>query len=581
MRRKSQISTEYLLLAALAILLTLPLFTNMGKLGVEGKAYTAIAENERNCELIASQIEEARSLGRGSQLTTTIHLPKNLQGLTIDGDAVTLAFDTEQGRQEVVCYINALAKISDQGLPASALKEGTIELQFTPKGHFVCVGPAGGDCTETACFDNLDNDGNGCTDLDDSGCDNAEDTSEGGGFCCGNGRLDAGEACDTPVMPYRLCQDYDASYVGGTLACHPPDSPAACQLNFGQCHKCGNGAIDPDMGEECDCGTDGCAPDELNGQSCVTLNYVEGTLGCTASCSLDTSGCTNCGNRAIDPPETCDDGRNGDPYDNCLDTCQANFCGDGFRYWTREECDDGNTDPLDGCDDCVIARFPGCPGEWSGSPIFSKSSPIFNKQLFAAHQIHGHPWTLPSETEAPVPRFAVLFQAPPVQCNDANADNNDDCLANCQNNVCGDGFQNVGVEACDLYVYNSNTGTCTPPESPTPCQLTRCVDGYVQTPNGQGTGGPANDGREDCDDGNLNQADDCLNSCTWSRCGDGIRNTPNHQGQNEECDGTDFGGKTCADYGFSGGTLRCLSACSVINTGQCTGKIDGGDDQIE
>jgi len=107
------------------------------------------------------------------------------------------------------------------------------------------------------------------------------------------------------------------------------------------------------------------------------------------------------------------------------------------------------------------------------------------------------------------------------------------------------------------------------------------VDGYVQTPNGQGTGGPANDGREDCDDGNLNQADDCLNSCTWSRCGDGIRNTPNHQGQNEECDGTDFGGKTCADYGFSGGTLRCLSACSVINTGQCTGKIDGGDDQIE
>ncbi len=564
MRRKSQISTEYLLLAVLAILLTLPLFLTVDEQTI-GKAYTATAENERNCELIASQIEEAWSLGRGSQLATTIHLPKNLQGLTIDGDAVTLTFDTEQGRQEVVCYIDTPAKVSDLGLPASALKKGTIELQFTPKGHFVCVGPPGGECTETECFDNLDNDGNGCTDLDDSGCENAEDTSEGGGFCCGNGRLDAGEACDTPVMPTRLCTNYDPAYVGGTLACNPPKAKEACQLDLSDCHKCGNAAIDADMGEECDCGTDGCTPAELDNNDCQTRGFLGGPLGCTSACGFDTSGCAspNCGNAVTEPPEECDDGRDGDPYDYCLDTCQANICGDGFRYWTREECDDGNTDPLDGCDDCVIARFPGCPGEWSGSPIFSKGSPVFNKQQFAARQIYGQPLTLPPETEAPVPLFAVLFQAPPVQCNDGNADNNDACLANCQWNTCGDGFQNVGVEACDLFVYNSNTGTCTPPESPTPCQLTRCGDGFPQNPNGQGTGGPKDDGREDCDDGNLDQGDDCLTSCVWSRCGDGIRQSPNHAGQNEDCDLTDLAGQSCE----FGGTLECYPDCSLDTSG--------------
>lgn len=35
------------------------------------------------------------------------------------------------------------------------------------------------------------------------------------------------------------------------------------------------------------------------------------------------------------------------------------------------------------------------------------------------------------------------------ECDDGNADNSDDCLANCSNNVCGDGYEYVGVEECD------------------------------------------------------------------------------------------------------------------------------------
>lgn len=45
---------------------------------------------------------------------------------------------------------------------------------------------------------------------------------------------------------------------------------------------CGNGFIE--AGEQCDA-------DNLNGASCVTQGFPYGTLGCTASCAFDTSGC--------------------------------------------------------------------------------------------------------------------------------------------------------------------------------------------------------------------------------------------------------------------------------------------------
>jgi Concanavalin A-like lectin/glucanases superfamily/Domain of unknown function (DUF2341) len=45
------------------------------------------------------------------------------------------------------------------------------------------------------------------------------------------------------------------------------------------------------------------------------------------------------------------------------------------------------------------------------------------------------------------------------------------------------------------------------------------------------------------------------------RCGDGVQQAP------EGCDGTDFGGATCASLGFSGGPLACTSDCTVDETG--------------
>jgi hypothetical protein len=43
-----------------------------------------------------------------------------------------------------------------------------------------------------------------------------------------------------------------------------------------------------------------------------------------------------------------------------------------------------------------------------------------------------------------------------------------------------------------------------------------CGDGILQTPNTEGAGGPANNGVEDCDDGNAVNTDACSNSCAWT-----------------------------------------------------------------
>ncbi len=82
-------------------------------------------------------------------------------------------------------------------------------------------------------------------------------------------------------------------------------------------------------------------------------------------------------------------------------------------------------------------------------------------------------------------------------CDDGNTENNDGCLADCTEASCGDGFVNEGVEACDDGVNDGAYGGCE-----VGCQALAafCGDGQVNGP-------------EDCDDGNDDLADGCLDSC--------------------------------------------------------------------
>lgn len=53
-------------------------------------------------------------------------------------------------------------------------------------------------------------------------------------------------------------------------------------------------------------------------------------------------------------------------------------------------------------------------------------------------------------------------------------------------------------------------------------------------------------------------------------CGNGIKEI------NEQCDGNDFGGQTCSNFGFSGGSLSCNSNCTVNTSGCFTAGGGGG-----
>ncbi len=64
-----------------------------------------------------------------------------------------------------------------------------------------------------------------------------------------------------------------------------------------------------------------------------------------------------CGDGNLDPGEACDDGfAENAPDAECLHTCVAASCGDGYIHTGVEECDDANLDASDGCDDCARTR---------------------------------------------------------------------------------------------------------------------------------------------------------------------------------------------------------------------------------
>jgi cysteine-rich repeat protein len=125
-------------------------------------------------------------------------------------------------------------------------------------------------------------------------------------------------------------------------------------------------------------------------------------------------------------------------------------------------------------------------------------------------------------------------------CDDGNTVNGDGCSAACQ------------VEAG--YQCSGQPSVCLP--------IAVCGNGIKDIGEG-------------CDDGNTVSGDGCSATCQVETgyqcsgtpslcmpfCGDGIIAGP------EQCDGMNFGGKTCQTYGFSSGTLSCTQSCTVNLSG--------------
>ncbi len=114
---------------------------------------------------------------------------------------------------------------------------------------------------------------------------------------CGDGSQQAAELCDGADLAGQTCQSL--GFAGGTLGCLPD-----CTFDTSACDAggptCGNGVAE--TGEDCD-GAD------LGGLTCLDLGYTGGTLGCV-DCAFDTSGCISgsgsCGDGHLDAGEECD-----------------------------------------------------------------------------------------------------------------------------------------------------------------------------------------------------------------------------------------------------------------------------------
>ncbi len=103
---------------------------------------------------------------------------------------------------------------------------------------------------------------------------------------CGDGAVDSafGEECDGTNLNGATCQTVGGGFTGGSLSCG-----TNCRFNTAQCTGgssgfCGDGVID--VGEQCD-GTN------LGGKTCSDYGFTSGSLSCTGSCTINTSGCTS------------------------------------------------------------------------------------------------------------------------------------------------------------------------------------------------------------------------------------------------------------------------------------------------
>jgi len=137
---------------------------------------------------------------------------------------------------------------------------------------------------------------------------------------CGDGVVGAGEPCDDGnVANGDGCSD--TCQVESGWSCF--GEPSTCSST------CGNGVID--VGEECD-------GSGLGGATCVSAGFDGGTLLCTATCLLDTSGCYACPDGVCSAAETsC----------SCPADC-GDVCGDG--------CCTGSETVISCAQDCS------CPG---------------------------------------------------------------------------------------------------------------------------------------------------------------------------------------------------------------------------
>ncbi len=109
---------------------------------------------------------------------------------------------------------------------------------------------------------------------------------------CGNNMIEGAEFCDLNQLGGETCASL--GYEGGILGCN-----LTCDdYNILGCYVCGNGTID--LIEDCEGGV---VPEEI---TCESMGFEGGQILCGGDCLWDTADCSICGDGTRQGPESCD-----------------------------------------------------------------------------------------------------------------------------------------------------------------------------------------------------------------------------------------------------------------------------------
>ena len=165
---------------------------------------------------------------------------------------------------------------------------------------------------------------------------------EGTGPVCGNDEKEGTEVCDGEDLGGETCETL--GFESGTLGC----TEDCLGFDASECEGTG-----PVCGNDIKEGTELCDGEDLGGETCATLGFDGGNLQCTDSCEFDTAGCYECGDNEINGSEDCDGEELGGATCATLNFDGGNLqCTDSCEFDTAGcyECGDNEINGSEICD---------------------------------------------------------------------------------------------------------------------------------------------------------------------------------------------------------------------------------------